>query len=47
MLVGSGLDAGNAGALLAFADGAIVGTSLMHDGRATPERVSALNAARA
>ncbi len=47
VLVGSGLDAGNAGALLAFADGAFVGTSLMDDGRATPERVSALNAARA
>jgi membrane complex biogenesis BtpA family protein len=47
VLVGSGLAAGNAAELLALADGAIVGTSLMHAGRATPERVSALAAARA
>jgi predicted TIM-barrel enzyme len=47
VLVGSGLDPGNAAALLPVADGAIVGTSLMLDGRATPEQVSALTAARA
>jgi membrane complex biogenesis BtpA family protein len=47
VLIGSGLAAGNAAALLAVADGAIVGTSLMRAGRATPEQVSALTAARA
>jgi uncharacterized protein len=47
VLVGSGLAPGNAAALLASADGAIVGTSLMQDGCATPERVSAVTAARA
>jgi membrane complex biogenesis BtpA family protein len=47
VLVGSGLDPGNAAPLLAVADGAIVGTSLMRDGRATPEQVTALTAARA
>ncbi len=46
VLVGSGLTPGNAGALLALAGGAIVGTSLMTDGRATPEQVRALTAAR-
>jgi membrane complex biogenesis BtpA family protein len=46
VLIGSGTDPGNAGELLAAADGAIVGTSLMRDGRATPEQVSALVAAR-
>ena len=35
VLIGSGLDAANARALLGVADGAIVGTSLMSDGRAT------------
>ena len=43
----AGSSAGNAAPLLAAADGAIVGTSLMQDGRATPEQVTALTAARA
>jgi uncharacterized protein len=47
VLVGSGLDPCNAAGLLAIAHGAIVGTSLMQDGRATPERVTALTTARA
>ena len=47
VLVGSGLDPGNAAPLLAVADGAIVGTSLMREGCATPEQVTALTAARA
>ncbi len=47
VLVGSGLAPDNAAALLASADGAIVGTSLMTGGRATPEQVGALNAALA
>ena len=34
VLVGSGLDAGNAASLLEVADGAIVGTSLLRDGHA-------------
>ena len=46
VLIGSGLAPGNAAPLLAVADGAIVGTSLMLDGRATPEQVSALTAER-
>ena len=33
LLVGSGLDAGNAAELLSIADGAIVGTALKRDGR--------------
>ena len=47
VLVGSGLAPDNAAALLASADGAIVGTSLMTGGRATPEQVGALSAALA
>ena len=47
VLVGSGLEPGNAAALLAVAGGAVVGTSLMTDGHAAPERVRALTAARA
>jgi membrane complex biogenesis BtpA family protein len=46
VLVGSGLAPANAAALLEAADGAIVGTSLMQEGRATPELVSALTAER-
>ena len=42
VLVGSGLDAANAGALLRVADGAIVGTSLLEDGHATVARVGEL-----
>ncbi len=48
VLVGSGLDVGNAAAVLAKADGAIVGTSLKVDGVTThpvdPERVRELMA---
>jgi membrane complex biogenesis BtpA family protein len=40
VLVGSGLDAANARDLLALADGAIVGTSLLHHGHADRERVA-------
>jgi uncharacterized protein len=47
VLVGSGLAPGNAHDLLEVADGAIVGTSLMSDGRATSQQVNALVAARA
>jgi membrane complex biogenesis BtpA family protein len=46
VLVGSGLAPGNAPELLAVADGAIVGTSMMRAGRATPEQVAAVAAAR-
>ena len=42
VLIGSGLDAANAAELLAAADGAIVGTSLLHDGHAALDRVSEL-----
>lgn len=42
VLVGSGLDPANARDLLAVADGAIVGTSLLHDGHASLEAVSKL-----
>ncbi|MDX6565679.1 MAG: uncharacterized protein QOE10_1341 [Gaiellales bacterium] len=42
VLVGSGLDAANAGRLLRVADGAIVGTSLLQDGHAAVARVSEL-----
>lgn len=45
VLVGSGLDAANASALLAVADGAIVGTSLKTGPRVDPSRVEALMAA--
>jgi uncharacterized protein len=47
VLLGSGLTPDNAASLLAIAGGAIVGTSLMTGGRATPEQVGALTAARA
>jgi membrane complex biogenesis BtpA family protein len=47
VLVGSGLAPRNARDLLEVAGGAIVGTSLMSDGRATSQQVSALIAARA
>ena len=47
VLVGSGLAPDNARALLEAADGAIVGTSLMHGWAGTPEQVAALTAARA
>jgi uncharacterized protein len=47
VLVGSGLAPGNVRELLAAADGAIVGTSLMRDGRATAEQVAAVVSARA
>jgi uncharacterized protein len=46
LLVGSGLAPGNARELLAVADGAIVGTSLMRAGRATAEQVAAVVSAR-
>ncbi|MDX6629912.1 MAG: uncharacterized protein QOH00_2158 [Gaiellales bacterium] len=46
VLVGSGLAPGNAHELLEVADGAIVGTSLMHAGRATAEQVAAVVSAR-
>jgi membrane complex biogenesis BtpA family protein len=42
VLIGSGLDAGNAGALLAPCDGAVVGTSLKQGERITAEKVCAL-----
>ncbi len=49
LIVGSGVTAENAGALLAQADGAIVGTSLKFDGgieaAVDPDRVAALRAA--
>lgn len=49
LLVGSGLDAANARALAAHADGAIVGTALKRDGRVEapvdPQRVRAVRAA--
>jgi membrane complex biogenesis BtpA family protein len=47
VLIGSGLDPANARALLGVADGAIVGTSLMSDGRATSQKVADLAAVRA
>jgi membrane complex biogenesis BtpA family protein len=47
VLVGSGLAPGNARDLLAVAAGAIVGTSLMSEGRSTPQQVRALVEARA
>ncbi len=47
VLIGSGLHPSNARALLEVADGAIVGTSLMTDGRATSEQLAALTAASA
>jgi membrane complex biogenesis BtpA family protein len=46
VLVGSGLAPGNARGLLEVADGAIVGTSLMRDGRAAFEQIAALMSAR-
>jgi membrane complex biogenesis BtpA family protein len=46
VLVGSGLAPENARALLEVADGAIVGTSLMRDGRAAFEQIAALTSAR-
>jgi predicted TIM-barrel enzyme len=46
VLVGSGTDATNAASLLAAADGAIVATSLLRDGRADADRVAALLRAR-
>ena len=46
VLVGSGLAAGNARALLEVADGAIVGTSLMHGGKATAAQVAAVASAQ-
>ena len=46
VLVGSGLAPANARELLAVADGAIVGTSLMHEGRATAAQVAAVASAR-
>ena len=46
VLVGSGLAPGNACGLLEVADGAIVGTSLMRDGRAAFEQIAALTSAR-
>jgi membrane complex biogenesis BtpA family protein len=42
LLVGSGLSASNAKALLRVADGAIVGTSLQHDGRIGAGKVKEL-----
>ena len=49
LLVGSGVDADNAAQFLAYADGAIIGTSLKQDGRIAnpidPERVKATAAA--
>jgi membrane complex biogenesis BtpA family protein len=42
VLIGSGTDIGNAAALLAIADGAIVGTSLKRDDDIAPEKVKAL-----
>jgi hypothetical protein len=42
VLVGSGVDLENARALLAVADGAIVGTSLMHQGAIDARKVEAL-----
>jgi uncharacterized protein len=45
VLIGSGLDAHNAASLLPACEGAIVGTSLLTDGHADPERVAALRAA--
>jgi uncharacterized protein len=42
VLIGSGLDAANAGDLLTLADGAIVGTSLLREGHADRERVAEL-----
>lgn len=42
VLIGSGLDAGNAKTLLADCDGAIVGTALMRDRAVDPESLSKL-----
>jgi uncharacterized protein len=47
VLIGSGLQPSNARALLEVADGAIVGTSLMTDGRATSAQLAALTEASA
>jgi membrane complex biogenesis BtpA family protein len=47
VLVGSGLAPDNARELLEAADGAIVGTSLMREGRANPAQVAAIAAERA
>jgi predicted TIM-barrel enzyme len=46
VLVGSGTDPSNVASLLSTARGAIVGTSLLRDGRADPARVRALVEAR-
>jgi membrane complex biogenesis BtpA family protein len=46
VLIGSGLDAANAGELLGVAQGAIVGTSLLVDGHADGARVQRLVAGR-
>src|SRR5262249_4230500 len=46
VLVGSGTAPGNVASLLAHARGAIVGTSLLRDGRADPALVAALVEAR-
>ena len=46
VLVGSGTDAANLPGLLRHARGAVVGTSLLADGRADPARVAALVEAR-
>ena len=46
VLVGSGLAPRNARELLEVAGGAIVGTSLMQEGRATPAQVAAITAER-
>jgi uncharacterized protein len=46
VLVGSGFAPGNARELLDVADGAIVGTSLMHEGRATAAQVAAIRPER-
>jgi membrane complex biogenesis BtpA family protein len=42
VLIGSGLDAGNAPALLQCCDGAIVGTALMQDGKIDAKKTAAL-----
>lgn len=47
VLIGSGLDAGNAAALLAECDGAIVGTSIMSDGRVDAAALGRLMSAAA
>ena len=45
VLIGSGLDAAGAGRLAPFADGTLVGTALLQDGRARLERVREVVAA--